>query len=416
MDGNIPRARANLIWSLLVIACAAHVALAGASDPLIKNIQRDTVIEGYDGTFCWFHPRAGAVPGAGVGGDPAVIMTMQKWFTSASDYFSGLSVVRTDDLGKTWSAPAEQEALAWREEADGVTVGVCDFTPGWHAPTKRLLGIGHTVRYKDGKLMPEPRPRETGYAVCDPETMEWTAWRTLKLPEEDRFFSAGSGCAQWMVEGDGSLLVPLYFKGKDESQWKGIYSSAVMRCDFDGETLTFKELGEPITHDTPRGVYEPSLTKFQGRYFLTLRNDDRGYVTVSEDGLNYAPKKAWTFDDGTELGSYNTQQHWVAHSDGLFLAYTRKGANNDHIMRHRAPLFIAQVNPDNLVVLRDTEQILVPERGATLGNFAVVTVNENESWVTVGEGMSNAHKAGGDANGRVWAARVQWSKPNLLAR
>lgn len=41
-------------------------------------------------------------------------------------------------------------------------------------------------------------------------------------------------------------------------------------------------------------------------------------------------------DDGKELGSYNTQRHWLAHSVGPFLVYTRRGADNDHILRHRA--------------------------------------------------------------------------------
>ena len=70
-------------------------------------------------------------------------------------------------------------------------------------------------------------------------------------------------------------------------------------------------------------------------------------MSVSDDGLQFAEPKPWTFDDGAELGSYNTQQHWLAHSDGLFLVYTRRGANNDHIVRHRAPLFMAQVDPDD---------------------------------------------------------------------
>lgn len=81
----------------------------------------------------------------------------------------------------------------------------------------------------------------------------------------------------------------------------------------------------------------------------------------------------WTFDDGSELGNYNTQQHWVTHGDSLFLVYTRKGANNDHVFRHRAPLFIAKVDPEKLTVLRATEQILVPERGARLANLVSST-------------------------------------------
>ncbi len=116
----------------------------------------------------------------------------------------------------------------------------------------------------------------------------------------------------------------------------------------------------------PRGLYEPSLTQFQGRYFLTMRNDVRGYVARGKDGLHFDQQIPWAFDDGQELGSYNTQQHWVTHSDGLFLTYTRRGAGNDEILRHRAPLFMAQVDPDRLCVIRSTERVVVPKLGATL--------------------------------------------------
>jgi hypothetical protein len=233
------------------------------------------------------------------------------------------------------------------------------------------------------------------------------------MPDDPNFFSAGAGCTQWLVEPDGSLLVPIYFKPVSDSS-RAIMSATVLRCVFDGETLTFVERGSVHTTPDPRGCGEPSITKYRGKYYMTIRNDVRGYVTVSDDGLHYAEIQPWTFDDGRELGSYNTQQHWVTHSDALFLAYTRRGANNDHIMRNRAPLFIGQVDPERLRVIRATEKVLVPERGATLGNFGVVTVNEHESWVTVGEGMTGtAEKRGGQ--GAVYATRVIWSKPNQLA-
>jgi hypothetical protein len=115
------------------------------------------------------------------------------------------------------------------------------------------------------------------------------------------------------------------------------------------------------------------------------------------------------------LGNYNTQQHWVAHSAGLYLVYTRRGANNDHVFRHRAPLFVARVDPERLCVLRATERAVVPERGARLGNFGVTTVNRDETWITVSEWMQprGCEKYGSDNS--VYAARLRWRRPNELA-
>src|SRR5690606_23391275 len=128
-------------------------------------------------------------------------------------------------------------------------------------------------------------------------------------------------------------------------------------------------------------------TRFGGTYFLTLRNDEAGHVATSADGRAFGPPAPWTFDDGAPLGNYNTQQHWVTRADGLYLAYTRRGADNDHVFRHRAPLFIARVDPQKLRVIRATERVLVPNRGARLGNFGVTEVGPGETWVTVTEWM-----------------------------
>jgi hypothetical protein len=372
--------------------------------------------EEFDGTFCWFHPRAAAIPGAGKDGRSAVILTLQKHLLPGDDYYSGLFVMRSDDLGATWTNPDPRPELGWRTEPGDVTWAVCDVTPGWHAPTGKLLAIGHTVRYKNGRLADLPRARETAYAVYDPKTGIWSTWDLLKMPEGDKFFSSGAGCAQWIVEPDGTLLVPIYVTPRSTDP-NACSMTTVVRCAFDGAALTYREHGDEITLDVPRGCDEPSLTRFQGKYYLTIRNDQRGYATVGNDGLYFAPIKPWTFDDGADLGSYNTQQHWVTHSEGLFLAYTRRGANNDHIFRNRAPLFIAQVDPDKLCVLRATERILMPERGATLGNFGTCNVTETESWVTDAEGMffPEVYKKGG-ARGAVFAAKLLWSKPNRLVR
>ena len=139
-------------------------------------------------------------------------------------------------------------------------------------------------------------------------------------------------------------------------------------------------------------------------------------MTSGSDGLHFDKPKPWTWDDGSELGNYNTQQHWVTHTDGLFLVYTRRGAGNDHVFRHRAPLFMGQVDPKRLCVIRSTERVLVPQRGARLGNFGVVNVSREETWVTAAEWMQPRGCEKYGSNNSVFLARLHWRRPNALMR
>jgi len=294
-----------------------------------------------------------------------------------------------------------------------VTISVADVTPGWHAPSGKLIAIGCQVRYSpQGKQLDDvKRAHQTVYSVFDPQTTRWTPWQVLELPAGEEFNFARSACAQWLTKPDGALLVPLYIAASAKHR----FNTTVAECRFDGRELRCIKNGNVLRLDVARGLYEPSLIAFRGRYFLTLRNDLNGYVSVSDDGLQFAEPQPWRFDDGMELGSYNTQQHWLAHSDGLFLVYTRRGANNDHIVRHRAPLFMAQVNPDTLRVLRSTEEVVVPERGAELGNFGACMISQSESLVTVSEGMFMQDSKQRGAEGATFVAHVLWTKPNQLA-
>lgn len=382
-------------------------------------VQADVAYRQLSPDFCWFHPRVAPLPGFGQDGRPAVIMTIQKHL-AADDHYSGLYFLRTDDLGRTWTGPTEIPELAWRPGPNHETIAVCDVTPGWHALSGRLLAVGTKLRYspQGGQLLDQPRSHECAYATFDPRTNRWTAWKMLALPEtEGKFFLVAPGCVQWLVQPDGTLLVPIYFKGQTGSD----YTTTVLHCTFDGQEMKYRQHGDELALAGGRGLCEPSLAFFQGTYYLTLRNDARAYVTTSSDGLHFAPVQAWTFDDGQELGSYNTQAHWLVHSDGLFLTYTRRGANNDHIARNRAPIFIAQVDPAQLHVIRQTEKALLPERGVMLGNFGAAAITPHESWVTDAEFISRLvdplagtrpHPRGAD--GTVWLGRVTWSQPNGL--
>ena len=130
---------------------------------------------------------------------------------------------------------------------------------------------------------------------------------------------------------------------------------------------------------------------------MTVRLDLHGYVTTSSDGLHFDELKIWMFDDGAELGSYNTQQHWLNHNNTLYLVYTRKNELSNGVFRDRAPLFMAEVDPDTLQVRRATEQIVFPEKGARMGNFCVTNVTSNESWIVTGEWLEGTfpHKKKG---------------------
>ncbi len=388
---------ASLAVALILVAWGDAVAAEPGPARLDYEIKLETLLRAPSEKVSWFQPRPGVVPGAGQNGAPAVVMTIQQML--GSDYFTGLSVLRTDDLGRTWTKPESIPQLAWQDAGKGMKIGVCDFTWNWHAPTGKLLGIGHTVYYTSRGFAGADKQRDTVYSVFDPKAGAFTPWAVLEFFKDSggKYFHNGTH-GQWLVEPDGTLLVPVYFRPKSESK---VMTGVVLRCTFDGAKLAIAAMGKEMFHPVPRGLYEKSITWYDGRYYMTIRNDKKGFVATSEDGLSFGPIRPWTFDDGSELGSYNTQQKWVTHSSGLFLVYTRRGANNDHIPRHRAPLFIGQVDPERLCVLRATERIAVPERGRALGNFDATTISAEETWITV---------AGGDA----YCARLLWSKPNEL--
>jgi hypothetical protein len=395
-----------MIFELLLLTGA----LLQAADPLDYRIELVPLHKQTDPKWQWFGPRPTVIPWKG---KPLAMITLQKHLF-VSDYYAGPAMMLSRDLGKSWSAPLEVPELSWRSEPGGVTVAVADVTPGWHRKSKRVLAIGARVRYdaKGHQLDDKPKSHQTSWAVFDPKTEKWTEWKMLAMPDEPRFNYARSASAQWIEREDGTVLLPFYHS-KDA---KGPHAVTVAEFRFDGRELTYLRHGSEHELNVVRGLVEPSMVRFNGLYFLTVRNDLKGYVSTSKDGLHYEPLREWLFDDGGELGSYNTQAHWLAHSDGLFLTYTRKGANNDHVMRHRAPLFIAQVDPATLRVMRKTERVLLPERGATFGNFGAAAITAGESWVTDSEGMFSEVAKNRGAEGVTWLARIRWAKPNRLVR
>jgi hypothetical protein len=381
------------------------------------GVETQIIHSGYDRKTCWVQTRGGVLP------PNQAVITTQKLRISGSDIFYGINTLHSEDFGRTWTVPQPQPGLMRRRNPDGTEDCPCDGTPTWHAQSGKLLLTGHLAQYRDDNLVHGLRSRSTYFSVYDEKTRLFSDWRTLSLPPDDpACFNSGAGCVQRFDLPDGDILLPTYFRPKDDTT--GCYKGSVMRCGFDGTMLVFKERGPDVTCPEPRGFCEPSLTWFGGRYFLTLRNDVRGYVAAGENGLRFGPPKPWMFDDGVEIGNYNTQQHWVTHSEGLFLVYTRRGANNDHVFRHRAPLFMARVDPERLCLIRSSERVVVPERGARLGNFGICTASPEETWVVVSEWMQTTGPDNHDctkcerygSDNALFVSRLRWNPPNGSTR
>lgn len=369
------------------------------------------IIRGYDRKTCWVQARAGAIPTK----PGCVVLTMQKLLLTGSDVFYELNELRTDDGGETWSGPiAHKDTLGRHDVSPGVEKVICDFSPQWHHASGTLLGTGHTALYLNNVIMTENAPRHVAYSVYDFEKRTWIPWDTMEMPKEDIFFNCGAGCTQRWDCQDGTILLPIYANYKDNP----FSQVVVVRCGFDGSKLTYLEHGNFLERNENRGYAEPSIARFHGRYYLTIRHDLRGYVSVSDDGLHWAEPKEWCFDHGLPLGNYNTQQHWVVGPEALYLVYTRNAGWNDHVFRNRAPLFMAEVDTNTLRVKRNTERIVVPDRGARLGNFNVTPINETETWIIAAEWMQNDNVGHGEigaefceqygSDNTIWAARISW--------
>lgn len=386
---------------------ASCATLAGAAPPCsIGRIERQIIWRGRDGGTTWFHPRACTIPRR----RPTLFMTVQS--ISGSDFYGPVHWSESHDLGKRWSDPQPIPGMGRVTNPDGVEEGSCDTVPEYHAPTGTVLAMAHNVYYKDGKLTRPSERRWPVYIVRD-RTGQWSQLRKLEWDNPEASAMYTSGCSQRVTLPGGDIVVSLSYGPLGRTD----RAVCTALCSFDGRTLTIRKTGNEHRLAVKRGLLEPTLATCAGRYYMTIRaEDDRGYVSVSGDGLQWEPLQPWRWDDGEPLTLSTTQQRWLPHSDGLWLVYTRKDASNINVMRWRAPLFVAQVDLKQLRLIRATERIVLPISAdgvnaprdvAHLGNFHTNMVTRDFSLVTAGETLP-AKQFRGDT----LAARVYWTRPN----
>jgi hypothetical protein len=394
---------------------------AATNASLVASIEKVTLRRGRDGSGpTWFHPRACVIPGSGEG---SVFMTLQTIL--GSDNFGPVHWMQSRDTGRTWTEPLPVPALGRVKQADGNEEGVCDVVPEYHPATGSVLALGHNVFYCDAKFIRLQPPRWPVYSVW--RDGRWGPRRKLEWADPRGGYIYSNNCGQRITLPNGDILLAFSFRDRapgGTGAEKGKARAVVgVICSFDGETLRVKKVGQEIPPDNNRSIVEPSLAQFNGRFFITLRTDHEdncGYVAASDDGLAWGPKQKWAWDDGELLTMSQTQQHWVTHSDGLFLVYNRKDAANTNVIRWRSPLYMAQVNPTTLRLQRATERIVLPlvgdgvndpDRVALMGNFHPVNISPAESWVTVGEWQPRNR-----IRGDLLLSRIRWAAPNRLVK
>ena len=198
---------------------------------------------------------------------------------------------------------------------------------------------------------------------------------------------------------------------------KGKYSVCSALCKiFDGQLIALK-IGNShtIDKDSPRGLYEPYIAKWNDKFYMTCRAEDGyGYLLVSDDGLNWGDPIPWAWDNGEKIAMNQPMTKIVAHSEGLLLCYTRIRDNNAETFRHRSPLHIADIDLITLRLKKESENIIVPNNGMPVGNFWVWPVNQQESCVVTAEWPRDQQRAFEKVNGDMWFCRIKWQRPNTL--
>ncbi len=390
----------------------------------IDRIENEIILHGRRNNQAWFAPAVGVIPGNRKI-LPQVFVTVH--LLTGND-IGPLFYLKTDDLGSTWSNPVLCQNW-FKVPLDDHVFESPGFGFLYHTGSGRFIALGNTYFVQDagadsnqkneGHFSSPDLKGSIIYSLWDPIRKDFEPWEKMKLPGNLSLSIFSHG--QFHEKEDNTILIPGSYrspqKETDQQPAKGV---TVLRCRFTGSELQFLEHGSIHSVKEARGLAEPSIVHFKDKYFMTVRHDLRGYVTESEDGLHFNELKTWCFDDGEELGNYNTQQKLLKHEDTLYLVYNRRSELNNGVFRSRAPLFMAEVDVERLRVRRNTERIVFPEKGARMGNFNIANVADDQSWIITGEwleGMFSHSKKGN----RFWVESsninyIQYIGNLLLAR
>lgn len=381
--------------------------------PLVRAIEEYVLVPGHSHDGLWLGPGILFKPG-----NPP---TEFHLFFSVTDRKGGDSLQRgihfqapTPSFSRqgmatwyrTWERDGYPEAIEPRTDDAGYRF-VPSFNWRFHELSGKALGIGHLLRHRGDRLSNHLEHLAITYSVFDPLERTFSPWTSFRI-------TVGGTALPCVAYGqrvdlpNGDILLP-FSTIKELKGWNSIRWCGTARCRFDGETLSVAEVGNLITHPVPRGFVEPSMTEFDGRFFMTLRaQDGHAHVATSTDGVNWHEPTPWRWDSGEAIDMDQTMTKFIRHADGLFLVYTRITQDNHNVFRHRAPLFMAEIDPDTARLRRSSESTVMANRGFPLGNFSVHQVSPRETWVTAQEWDRTGKTV--DCDNRL--TRIVWQPPN----
>lgn len=360
--------------------------------------ERVKLLSGFDGKECKVYPRL-------IKAENNIFISYSMLLLSGIDVFNDIYFVKSTDGGVSFGAPELLQRLETRE--NGIRKIFSPNDEYYSDRHKKWFSFGCNLFYEDDTkpvLVGGVSVSSASYILRDPETGHYVGdLRPLPLPFE--CISAVPHGQVFEYE-NGDLQLSFYLRPK------GVIKPLAMtvRYRYENDALSIVEAGKVVDYPlAARGLSEPSVAKLGEKYYMTLRTDEQGLLATSDDGFAFAEPTPWKWDDGSVLQNYNTMQRWIRHKDRLFLAYTRRGANNDHVFRHRAPIFMAAFDPENQCLVKSSEVILVPELGARLGNFTVAEISDKEFWLLTAEWMQPAgcEKYGSDNS--IWIAKVRFA-------
>ncbi len=279
----VTAAEKSRVWVRGIHACPEESRFA---------FTRQRLFPGFDGKFCKTSPCV-ATDWRGT-----ALLTYDKLLLSGCDVTYGQYLCRSTDGGRTWSAPKRVEAFPDRfEHGHRITTGA---GPRYSRHYDRWFGLGCTQtmmgdqRPMDG--MVNGRPTMTPiWATLDAERGEYGPARQLPFPLP---YSKALPFGEPVETEDGELIVPFYFCGVESETkadaWSPVSEVVCVSYRFVGDELKVARVGRPLAvPELKRGLCEPSLVRFKGRYYLTLRSDEYGAWTESADGLNFGEVRPW---------------------------------------------------------------------------------------------------------------------------